>query len=139
MNVKVSIKQIGKKRNKINAVDFYIENNPDDVKMLITEAVRTCVSEYNKRVQNGENALPITNDEINDMSEIGKIAFGINYGKKCADMEKAVETALQAYEDGIFRIFINDIEVGAISEKISLSENDTLTFVRLVMLAGRMW
>ena len=36
-------------------------------------------------------------------------------------------------------IFINDSDVGEIDDAVSLSENDTVTFIRLVMLAGRMW
>ena len=37
------------------------------------------------------------------------------------------------------RQIINDEEAGEADERINLSENDTLTFIRLTMLAGRMW
>jgi len=58
-----------------------------------------------------------------------------------ADEEKiknARENALRSFDDGLFRIFINDEEVLADS-KILLNENDSLTFLRLTMLAGRLW
>lgn len=73
------------------------------------------------------------------MSEIGKIAFGINYGGKTADEKAALENALQSYEDGLYRIFIGENELGELSDSISLSENDSVTFIRLTMLTGRLW
>lgn len=139
IEIKVNIKQLGKKRSKIAEVPFVLENTPSTVGELIKEAVHTCVSEYNERVKKGEDAAPLSSDEINEMSEIGKIAFGINYGGKCADEKAALENALQSYEDGLYRIFMGENELGALSDSISLSENDSVTFIRLTMLTGRLW
>lgn len=139
MTIRINIKQLGKKRSKISEVPFVLENAPDTVSELIAEAVHTCVAEYNERVEKGENAAPLSSHEISEMSEIGKIAFGINYGGKCADEKTALENALQSYEDGLYRIFIGENEAGSLSDSISLSENDSVTFIRLTMLTGRLW
>jgi len=140
LNIKVNIKQLGSKRAKINGADFMLEHKPTDVQGLITEAVHTCVDEYNQRVRSGENAVkPLSDNSIKQMSEIGKIAFGINYGGKEADEQRAVETALQAYEDGLVRIFIGEEEAGVLSDKVILNEGDSVTFIKLAMLSGRMW
>lgn len=139
MTIKVNIKQLGKKRSRIAEVPFVLENAPSTVRELIKEAVHTCVSEYNERVKKGEDAEPLSNHEISEMSEIGKIAFGINYGGKTADEKAALENALQSYEDGLYRIFIRENELGSLSDSISLSENDSVTFIRLTMLTGRLW
>lgn len=139
MNIKVNIKQLGKKRSKVAEVPFMLENAPLTVRELIKESVHTCVSEYNERVKKGENAAPLSDDEISEMSEIGKIAFGINYGGKTANEAAALENALQSYEDGLYRIFIGENEVGSLSDSISLSENDSVTFIRITMLTGRLW
>ncbi|MGN0604414.1 MAG: hypothetical protein ACI4I2_10575 [Oscillospiraceae bacterium] len=139
MTIKVNIKQLGKKRSKVAEVPFTLENAPLTVRELIKESVHTCVSEYNERVKKGENAAPLSDDEISEMSEIGKIAFGINYGGKAANEAAALENALQSYEDGLYRIFIGENEVGSLSDSISLSENDSVTFIRLTMLTGRLW
>ena len=138
-DIKVNIKQLGKKKNKIADVPFPLQNTPHTVAELIIESVRVCVGEYNSRVDKGETTVPLSNESINDMSEIGKIAFGINYGEKRADETKAIENALQSYEDGLYRIFIGDNEVGTLSDSIDLNENDSVTFIRLTMLTGRMW
>lgn len=139
MIIKVNVKQLGKKRNKFNAVDFVLQNKPDTLKELINETVSTCVDDYNRRIDNGENVNPLTEDTIADMSEIGKISFGINYNGKYADKQQALETALLAFEDGLFKVFISDNPIEWLDEKIHLTENDTVTFIRLTMLSGTYW
>lgn len=139
MNIKVNIKQLGKKRATVETEGFRLETRPETVKDLIAASVHTCVEDYNARVRKGESASPLSEEEILGMSQIGKIAFGINYGGKEANEEKAVKNALLAYEDGLFRIFLGENEAGALEDKIDLDENDEVTFIRLTMLSGRMW
>ncbi len=139
MEILINIKQLGKRKSKINQQKFHLENKPDTVEELIRECVSTCVKDYNERFEKGDNPEPLSNEQIEDMSEIGKIAFGLNYGDKKADEDKAIADALLAYEDGLYRIFIGTDEVGDIDCKISLKEDDEVTFIRLVMLSGRLW
>ena len=140
MNVKVNLKQIGQRRQKVAPVDFTYPSPPKTVRELINSTVEQCVNAYNERVRAGENGeKPLTSQQIADMSEVGKIAFGINYGEKEQDMGKAKENALQSFEDGFYRIFISDNEIEGLDTAITLNEGDTLTFIKLTMLAGRMW
>ncbi len=138
MNIKVNIKQLGKKKNKIAGVDFPLSCSPKTVRELIRECVRTCVSRYVERAEKSDTPDPLTSEQIADMSEIGKIAFGINYGEKLPDEEKAVADAYQAYEDGLFRVFLGEDEAGELDSAVTIIENSEVTFIRLVMLAGRM-
>lgn len=139
MNIKVTMKQLGKKRDKISEVDFKLECRPTTVEELIKEAVHTCVTAYNERVRNKESVSPLTGEQIEDMSEVGKIAFGINYGGKEADEVTAVTVALQAFEDGLVRIFHKEEELSELSQAIDVQENDLFTFLRLTMLAGSLF
>lgn len=139
MIIKVNIKQLGSRRSRIAEMPFKLENTPATVRELIEEAVHTCVCDYNERVKKGENASPLSGDAISEMSEIGKVAFGINYGGRSADENTALENALQSYEDGLYRIFIGENEAGSLSDGIVLSENDSVSFIRLTMLTGRVW
>lgn len=89
-----------------------------------------------------KNQDPLKNlsaSEIEEQSFSGKISFGIRYGEKKIDLQQAVETAWQCFEDGIFRIFSGSDEWKTLNEPISLSEDSKLTFVRLTMLSGRIW
>lgn len=140
MTVKINLKQIGERKPKIAPVDFEYSPVPKTVRELISQTVTSCVTSYNTRVCAGkDNINPLSQNQINHMAYIGKIAFGISYGKKEQSVQKAVEHAMQAFEDGIYRVFLNDSELENLNEKICLNENDSLTFIRLTMLAGRMW
>ena len=140
MNIRVNVKQLGKKKDKISGAIFYLENKPSTVRELITECVKTCVKEYNQRIDAGEMAVkPLDEQQIKDMSEVGKIAFGLNYGDKKADLNKAIDAALLAYEDGLFRIFIGMDDAGTLDDEISILDDSEVTFIRLVMLSGRLW
>ncbi|MBQ4165236.1 MAG: hypothetical protein IJD85_02835, partial [Oscillospiraceae bacterium] len=72
------------------------------------------------------------------MSELGKIAFGLSEGA-AADLGKATDDAILAFVDGLYRIFLGEEELTELDGSIELNENSSVTFIRLVMLAGRMW
>ncbi len=140
MNLKINIKQIGERKQKIAPINFEYSPVPRTVRELITQTVETCVNSYNERVRAGEDgAKPLSDAEITDMANVGKIAFGINYGGKEQPLDKAVDNALQSFKDGLYRVFLNDNELTELDGELTLSENDSLTFIRLTMLAGRMW
>lgn len=140
MNVKVNLKQIGQRKQKIAPVDFHYEKEPKTVRELISFTVEICVNAYNERVRAGQgNEKPLNRQQITDMAEVGKIAFGINYGEKEEDLKKAEENALQSFEDGLYRIFVGECELEGLDTPICLNEGDSLTFIKLTMLAGRMW
>ena len=73
------------------------------------------------------------------MRELGKFAFGVQYNSKEICETDAVQTALQAVEDGLVRVFRGTEALTALDERIALAEGDTLTFVKLAMLSGRLW
>ncbi len=139
MRVKVTVKQLGKRKDKVCEADFVLANPPHTVEELIRESVHTCVTEYNARVRQGDRVQVLDDEAVEEMSEIGKIAFGINYGQKEANEAEAVQNALLAYEDGLVRIFLGTEELEGLDCAIQLREGDVLTFVKLTMLAGRMF
>lgn len=139
MKVYINVKQIGKRKNKIDKKEYEISDNIKNVKELLTEFVTINVNKFNEGLTEDDIVPYLTDERINDLSEAGKISFGVNYNGQKQELKKAVENTLQSYEDGIYRIFVNDEELGDLGSETELKENDEVTFVRLVMLAGRMW
>lgn len=90
-----------------------------------------------KNMDRGDAVL--TDEQIDDMGRIGKIAFGIVYGEKKPDVDEAVKTAIQGFEDGLFRVFRGMDELTELDREEKFNEGDEITFIRLTMLAGRMW
>ena len=56
-----------------------------------------------------------------------------------ANLEKALDTAYLAFEDGLYCIFVNDEQTEKLEDNLTLKDGDVLTFIKLTMLAGRMW
>lgn len=105
---------------------------------LLTAIVRQQVSEFNSR--RGSPLLPILSSKaIDDRAATGKIGFGAIYNENRADADKAVETALQAFEDGMFAVFIDDVEMTSLDQIVQVTDGTVLTFVRLTFLAGSYW
>ena len=148
MILQVNQKSIGKNK-RIKTVPVEYDKAPENVYELIEKTVRIMVSDFINRA--ASSAKPLDDERIRDLAEIGRVSFGIIYNDKMPDAEEAVSTAILAYRDGLVAIFINDEIVDVESEdptpteeelknhKISLYENDTISFVRLTMLSGRMW
>jgi len=115
---------------------------PDEIsslRHLIEAVVRQEVESYNSR--GTENMLVpfLTEGEISAQSTVGKVSFGSLYSDRKADSEKAVATALQGFEDGLFRVLVGETEAVELDSPLEIREGDTLTFVRLTFLAGRLW
>ncbi len=138
MNIRVNVKQLGARRDSLAGVLFPLARKPQTVGELIREAVQTCVAEFNER---GTVAAPtpLSDARMAELAELGKIAFGLHYHDREADAEVAAAVALQAYEDGVFRIFVGDALCGAPGEPLDLREEESVTFIRLTMLTGGLW
>ncbi|MBR1822614.1 MAG: hypothetical protein IJ779_00110 [Ruminococcus sp.] len=138
MILQINLKQLGS-RKKIAPVPFEYPTKPETLRQLISETVTLCVNDYNERVRAGENAVkPLSDEDISGMAKVGKIAFGIVYGKE-QDMQKALDNAFLSFEDGLYRVFLGENELTELDTPLDIKENDELTFIRLTMLTGRIW
>ena len=144
MILNIQVKQMGKKGRHIKPLALEYATRPETAQQLIEETVRMMVADFKRRQQEAkEGRIPGTLSEENmqTMAEVGKIAFGDIYNDKEPDEEKAVQTAQQAYADGIVRVFIGGMEAeyNENAAPLALKEGDEISFVRLAMLAGRMF
>ena len=139
MRAYIQIKQLGKRKCSIEKIPIDFPVPPVNVQGLIEAIVSWQVCEYNERLQQSEVLKYLTQEEVENKTASGKVGFAVNYkGNPAAEVE-AITNALQSYEDGIFRIFMDDTEAGDLSSPIQLKEESTLTFIRLAMLSGRLW
>lgn len=137
MQILVNMKQLGAKRDRFKAIPFPLQNPPATVRDLLTECVRTCVADFRSRAAAAPQAY--TEEELAARAELGKLAFGVHYNETEVDEEKAVQTALQAFEDGLVRVLIGEAQPQALDDPLTLHEDDTVTFLRLTFLSGRLW
>lgn len=139
MKVYVSVKQVGKRKEYITKKEMILENAPLNLRELITEVVRINVTEYNNKTAEPLIIKYLSPADMEDQAETGKVGFGVRRSHVQADVNRAVETAILAFEDGIYRVFTGENEVTSLDEPLEIIENGLLTFIRFTMLAGRMW
>ncbi len=138
MIILVNAQRISQRRPAIKPVPMEIDGSPGTVADLIMLCVKACVTRQHRRIANEGEAV-FSQSQLDDLAAVGRIAFDVNNNGTFADEDEALANALQSYEDGLYRIFLNGSALGGLSDPVSLSEQDQLTFVRLVMLAGGGW
>lgn len=139
-------KKPGRTKQTIEPVAVEIDGCPASVGALIEVTVRSCVAAFNKKAASspedpdiGDAGEVLDEQAISELAETGRVAFGIVYGNRQADADKAVANALQCYEDGMFRMFLNGVPLGDIHSPVEVRKGACLSVVRLTLLAGRMW
>lgn len=133
----INVKQIGKRKNKVDKVSFQYDAPIRTLRNLIEETVKICVADYINRMGCGDSIC--SNSQMEDMAGIGKIAFGFIYNQKRPDVNEVIKTAITGFEDGIFRVFKGGEELEELDKEVLFEDGEEVTFVRLTMLAGRMW
>lgn len=121
-----SLKEIGHEIIEINNVSTLYE--------LLAE-----VSRYEWTCQQNMHEQILQDDEIKNLLHLGKMTFHDKYNQEKGDFDKSLETMIQDYKDGLFRVFFNGIECLSLDEKLDIQEENEVVFIRLVMLAGRLW
>ena len=137
LEIYMNVKSIGKRKNVIDKIPFHYDKQPQTLREFLSVTVTICVNDYIERSRQG--ACVLTEENIHDMADVGKIAFGIIYGNKEPDVEEAVAVAVQAFEDGLYRVFVNGEEAEQLDERLALQDGDEVSLIRLTMLAGRIW
>ena len=135
LKIYISAKQIKKRGHLVAACPYELECVPQNLRQLISMLVAGGVNAYNLRLKSRDTYV-LTDEEIDDMSRVGKIGFGIPFGSREADLDDALETAIQDFEDGLYRVFLGEREIESLDETLNLQEGDTITMIRLVMLTG---
>lgn len=139
MKLYFNVKQAGSRKNFIAKEEIVLEYIPSTLRELIKFIVTKNVKEFNENIKKERLVDYLTNKEIEDKAEAGKVSFGSIYNDSKQNLGKALDSAYLAYEDGIYKVFIGDNEAGELDEYIELKEADTLTFIKFTMLAGRLW
>lgn len=138
MKIVVKIKKAGSRKVLGNAV-YESEKDIRSLRELLCFLVKEEVDKYNAGDPDKTMLKYLTQKDIEDAAQSGKVGFGYVYGGKKADPVNAVENVLQCFKDGLVRVFKNDEELPELDDEITICDNDEFTIIRMVFLAGRMW
>ncbi len=137
MKIIVNVKGLSRKK-VIHQEELELKDKISTTKDLITELVKINVEKFNKKIDDKNILSIMTNEYIAEAVRAGKIGDEV-HGDKKANLEKALDTAYLSFEDGLYCIFINNKQSEKLDDSLNLKDGDIITFIRLTMLAGRMW
>ena len=138
----VSGKTLGKKKPLF--ADWSVPFPPDlssegdrlTLRGLITRIVHAEVEAFQQRQEERRLVRALTASDIEKGVVKGKIDMGGRDLKQKVEPDDAVGTALQAFEDGLYLVILDDEEQRRLDEEVQLQPDSRITFVRLAMLAG---
>lgn len=144
MHIIVAVKQFGARQSALG--DRRIEIAPvKTLRELLIALVDIEVDAYNAKPEGAVDdsgpltfimpLTPLAHKEIEDKAATGKIGFGRRYGKK-AKTDMAEKTVINAFRDGLFKVFCGEDEIAELDAPLALKDGDRLMFLPLVFLKG---
>ncbi len=103
---------------------------------LLTQIVLAEVTEFTARQSQRRLMQVLTPAQIRLGIEIGKVDAGGSDLDQVVESEQAVETALQAFIDGLYFVFLDEQQQENLDEIVTLQPHSQLLFLRLVPLVG---
>ncbi|MZQ80693.1 hypothetical protein GQF01_00800 [Paenibacillus sp. 5J-6] len=139
MRIYFTVKSVGKRKPFLTKKEYILSSAPSTLRELITEIVAHHVREYKERAEESQLIAFLSEEEISTKATQGKVGFGSKYDDRQANEEASIQTALLAFEDGLYRVFLHEEEVSELSSKIDFQDGDDITFIKFTMLSGRLW
>ncbi len=128
------------KRKLLMELEVELSGGISTLRELLAAMVRWQVAEYNAKKLETPLQFFLSESELQQQAgATGKVGFGARYNERDADPDQAVAVAIQAFEDGLFRVFAGTEELTGLDEPLKLADGAEVMIIKLTMLAGRMW
>ena len=109
---------------------------PLTLRTLIARIVQGEVVAFRERQERRSLVAVLSAAAIEEGAERGRVDSGGRELHQEVDVGHAVGTALQAFEDGLYLVILDGREQRDLDEQVFLGPDSTVTFLRLVLLAG---
>lgn len=139
MNVWITIKSLGKRKPVLAKQAAELPETTHTLRQLIENMVALQLKALQDKNQQAEWLAYLMPEDIEAQGAAGKVGFGAVYNDGAPDLEGAMETAVSAYEDGLYKVFLNDEELEELDKRVDIQDGDNVAFIRFTMLAGRLW
>jgi hypothetical protein len=103
---------------------------------LLSRIVREEVRLFHLRQRDKTLVHVLSNAQISQAAQTGKVSMGLQEFTQKVDSEEAVATALLAFTDGLYLVFIDDEEQRDLDAQVFVHQDSRLVFVQLTFLAG---
>ena len=136
----VSTRVLGRRKPLLG--DFSVPPPPgsggDDLRLrdVIEHVVRHEAREFKRRQVTRRLDRVLSESQIAEAAVRGKVDPSAKDFEQNVDVEVAVDTALRAFEDGLYLVIIDEVQRRSLDEPVRLVEDSRLAFIRLTFLAG---
>ena len=116
-----------------------LDKNPGDrltLRDLITGIVIKEVEAFKLRQEERKLARVMSRQQIEQGVIGGKVDPGERNLHQAVDLDDAIVAALQAFEDGLYFVFIDAIQQTHLDSEVFLKTNSKVMFLRLTALVG---
>jgi hypothetical protein len=131
--VRVRAKVTGHRRGGARDLALALPPGPVTARQIIEAAVAAEVAASAERAEQASLVRVLTDQALRDDLAGGAVRMGDASPPGPPDVAVAVETALLAFDDGIFKVFVGDTEAEG---PVALADGADVLFLRLVPLAG---
>jgi hypothetical protein len=137
MNLSLSVKQIGRKK-ALTTRDYSLGNftSQPTLQELLERIVTLEVNAFRERQADHQFLRVLTESQLLEASETGKISLGGQELKQAVNTEQAIQTAIQAFQDGLYYVFHGENQIEYLSDVVNLELRQDMMFLRLVALVG---
>ncbi|MBZ0319219.1 MAG: hypothetical protein K8L91_22585 [Anaerolineae bacterium] len=139
--ITVGAKVVGQRKALFN--DWQVPLPPDldgssrvTLRDLITLVVQNEVQAFRTRQEERKLAKVLSAAEIEQGAAKGKIDMGERDLQQEVDEQAAIGAALQAFEDGFYYVFLDDVQQENLESTVFVGSESHLMFIRLVPLVG---
>jgi hypothetical protein len=142
ISIAVEGKVAGRPKRPFGQWDVALPSEPSQTSLtfslreLISHLVEHEVRAFLERQETRRLAQILGPEEIEAGVRAGKVDLGERDLDQEVDMSEAIETALQAFDDGLYYVFVDREQVQTLESAITLQEGSLVTFIRLVALSG---
>ena len=138
----IEVRSLGRRKKLLE--DFSVPLAPLDgggsertLRDVITQTIRRQVATFRDRQEANRFLRSLTEREIADAAERGKVISGSSdLEPQAVDEDAAVDNALCAFMDGIYLVAVDGQQVEDLDAVVRLEDDSRIAFIRLTLLAG---
>lgn len=114
----------------------FLPDGPQTLRSLLEHLVCQEVAAYHDRQGSVGLLRVLTEQDLSDGAAVGRISVAPQERSGTVTPEAAVQTALTAFNDGLYYVFVDDEQIGHLDQPLVLRTDSTLLLLRLTALAG---
>jgi hypothetical protein len=132
----ISGKVLGKSQNLFTTWQMELSDRSSTLEDLLMQIVRSEIQAFQTRQADRRLTKVLGIIDIEAGVAVGKISSGGSDLDQVIDVQGAIETALQAFQDGFYLVFIDDEQQEDLKATVALTGSSELLFLRLTPLVG---